>query len=138
VVAFGNKDLQQLRVIEQMIRDFNMPLYLEAVPTCREASGLALSSRNRYLTPEAKVQASRLNIGLHDTLQLVLNGMSPDEAEATTTAVLERLGWAMDYIAVRDAVTFQAVTSETTELAVLGAARLNGVRLIDNITHLRA
>lgn len=138
VVAFGNKDLQQLRVIEQMIRDFNMPLYLEAVPTCREASGLALSSRNRYLTPEAKVQASQLNTGLQDTLQLVLDGVSPHDSEAKTTAVLERHGWAVDYIAVRDAVTFQAVTSETTELAVLGAARLNGVRLIDNITRLRA
>jgi pantothenate synthetase len=90
------------------------------------------------LTPEAKVQASQLNIGLQDTLQLVLDGVSPKEAEATTTAVLVRQGWAVDYIAVRDAVTFQAVTSETTELAVLGAARLNGVRLIDNITRLRA
>ena len=138
VVAFGNKDLQQLRVIEQMIRDFNMPLYLEAVPTCREASGLALSSRNRYLTPEAKVQASQLNIGLQDTLQLVLDGVSPHDSEAKTTTVLERHGWAVDYIAVRDAATFQAVTSETTELTVLGAARLDGVRLIDNITCLRA
>jgi pantoate--beta-alanine ligase len=138
VVAFGCKDLQQLRVIEQMIRDFNMPLHLEAVPTCREANGLALSSRNRYLTPDAKVQASQLNTGLQDTLQLVLDGVSPDEAEATTTAVLERHGWAVDYIAVRDAVTFQAITPETSEVAVLGAARLNGVRLIDNITHLRA
>jgi pantoate--beta-alanine ligase len=121
-----------------MIRDFNMPIHLEAVPTCREASGLALSSRNRYLTPDAKVQASQLNTGLHDTLKLVLDGVSPDEAEATTTAVLERHGWAVDYIAVRDAVTFQAITPETSEVAVLGAARLNGVRLIDNITRLRA
>ena len=138
VVAFGCKDLQQLRVIEQMIRDFNMPLHLEAVPTCREANCLALSSRNRYLTPDAKAKASQLNTALQDTLQLVLDGVSPNEAEATTTAVLERHGWAVDYIAVRDAVTFQAITPETSEVAVLGAARLNGVRLIDNITRLRA
>jgi pantoate--beta-alanine ligase len=137
MVAFGSKDLQQLRVIEQMIRDFNMPIHLKAVPTCREASSLALSSRNRYLTPDAKVQASQLNVGLQDTLQLVLDGVSPDEAEATTTADLEEHGWAVDYIAVRDAVTFQAITPETTELAILGAARLDGVRLIDNITRLR-
>ena len=137
VVAFGCKDLQQMRVIQQMIRDFNMPIKLEEVPTTREASGLALSSRNRYLTPDAKVQASELNQGLQNTLRQVMAGISPVAAEAKTTADLEEHGWAVDYIAVRDAVTFQAITPETTEVAVLGAARLHGVRLIDNITAIR-
>ena len=137
VVAFGCKDLQQMRVIQQMIRDFNMPIKLEEVPTTREASGLALSSRNRYLTPDAKVQASELNQGLQNTLRQVMAGTSPVAAEAKTTADLEEHGWAIDYIAVRDAVTFQAITPETTEVAVLGAARLHGVRLIDNITAIR-
>ena len=137
VVAFGCKDLQQMRVIQQMIRDFNMPIHLEEVPTTREASGLALSSRNRYLTPDAKVQASELNQGLQNTLRQVMAGTSPAAAEAKTTADLEEHGWAVDYIAVRDAVTFQAITPETTEVAVLGAARLHGVRLIDNITATR-
>jgi len=138
VVAFGCKDLQQMRVIQQMIRDFNMPIHLEDVPTTREASGLALSSRNRYLSPDAIVQASELNQGLQNTLRQVMAGTSPDAAEAKTTADLEEHGWAVDYIAVRDAVTFQAVTPETTEVAVLGAARLHGVRLIDNITAVRS
>ena len=138
VVAFGCKDLQQMRVIEQMIRDFNMPIHLDAVPTFREASGLALSSRNRYLTPEAKTKASELNQGLQDTLRQVAAGASPDEAEAKTNAVLEEHGWDVDYIAVRDAVTFQAIMPETTELAVLGAARLHSVRLIDNITAIQS
>jgi len=137
VVAFGCKDLQQMRVIQQMIRDFNMPIHLEEVPTTREASGLALSSRNRYLTPDAKVQASELNQGLQNTLRQVMAGTSPAAAEAKTTADLEEHGWAIDYIAVRDAVTFQVITPETTEVAVLGAARLHGVRLIDNITATR-
>jgi pantoate--beta-alanine ligase len=137
VVAFGCKDLQQMRVIQQMIRDFNMPIHLEEVPTTREASGLALSSRNRYLTPDAKVQASELNQGLQNTLRQVMAGTLPDAAEAKTTADLEEHGWAIDYIAVRDAVTLQAITHETAEVAVLGAARLSGVRLIDNITTLR-
>jgi pantoate--beta-alanine ligase len=137
VVAFGCKDLQQMRVIQQMIRDFNMPIHLEEVPTTREASGLALSSRNRYLTPDAKVQASELNQGLQNTLRQVMAGISPDAAEAKTIADLEEHGWVIDYIAVRDAVTFQAITPETTEVAVLGAARLHGVRLIDNITAIR-
>ena len=137
VVAFGCKDLQQMRVIQQMIRDFNMPIHLEEVPTTREASGLALSSRNRYLTPDAKVQASELNQGLQNTLRQVMAGISPDSAEAKTIADLEEHGWAIDYIVVRDAVTFQAITPETTEVAVLGAARLHGVRLIDNITAIR-
>ena len=138
VVAFGCKDLQQMRVIEQMIRDFNMPIHLDAVPTFREVSGLALSSRNRYLTPDAKVQASQLNQGLQDTLRQVMAGISPDVAEAKTTAVLEEHGWDVDYIVVRDAVTFQTITPETTEVAVLGAARLHGVRLIDNITAIQS
>ena len=138
VVAFGCKDLQQMRVIEQMIRDFNMPIHLEAVPTTREVSGLALSSRNRYLTPDVKVQASQLNQGLQDTLRQVMAGISPDVAEAKTTAVLEEHGWDVDYIVVRDAVTFQTITPETTEVAVLGAARLHGVRLIDNITAIQS
>ena len=138
VVAFGCKDLQQMRVIQQLINDFNMPIHLEAVPTTREASGLALSSRNRYLTPEAKTKASELNQGLQDTLRQVIAGTSPASAEAKTTAVLEEHGWDVDYIAVRDAVTFQAITPETTEVAVLGAARLDGVRLIDNITAIRS
>ena len=137
VVAFGCKDLQQMRVIQQMIRDFNMPIHLEEVPTTREASGLALSSRNRYLTPDAKVQASELNQGLQNTLRQVMAGTLPDAAEAKTTADLKEHCWAIDYIAVRDAVTFQAITPETTEVAVLGAARLHGVRLIDNITAIR-
>jgi len=137
VVAFGCKDLQQMRVIQQMIRDFNMPIHLEEVPTTREASGLALSSRNRYLTPDAKFQASELNQGLQNTLRQVMAGISPDSAEAKTIADLEEHGWAIDYIVVRDAVTFQAITPETTEVAVLGAARLHGVRLIDNITAIR-
>jgi len=137
VVAFGCKDLQQMRVIQQMIRDFNMPIHLEEVPTTREASGLALSSRNRYLTPDAKFQASELNQVLQNTLRQVMAGTSPVAAEAKTTADLGERGWAVDYIAVRDAVTFQAITPETTEVAVLGAARLHGVRLIDNITAIR-
>ncbi len=126
-----------MRVIQQMIHDFNMPIHLDAVPTYREASGLALSSRNRYLTPEAKTKASELNQGLQDTLRQVLAGTSPAAAEAKSTSVLEEHSWAVDYIAVRDAVTLQAITHETTEVAVLGAARLSGVRLIDNITALR-
>ena len=137
VVAFGCKDLQQMRVIQQMIRDFNMPIHLEEVPTTREVSGLALSSRNRYLTPDAKVQASQLYRGLQDTLQLVLDGTPPDVAEAKTTAVLEEHGWDVDYIAVRDAATLGQVTPESIAIAVLGAAKLNGVRLIDNITRIR-
>ena len=137
MVAFGSKDLQQMRVIQQMILDFNMPIHLDAVPTCREASGLALSSRNRYLTPDAKVQASQLYRGLQNTLQLVLDGTPPDEAEATATAALEKHGWTVDYIAIRDGATLGQLTPESVAIAVLGAARLNGVRLIDNITRIR-
>jgi pantoate--beta-alanine ligase len=137
VVAFGCKDLQQMRVIQQMIRDFNMPIHLDAVPTFREASGLALSSRNRYLTPDAKVKASQLYRGLQDTLQLVLDGTPPNEAEATATAALEKHGWTVDYIAIRDGATLGQLTPESIAIAVLGAAKLNGVRLIDNITRIR-
>lgn len=137
VVAFGCKDLQQLRVIEQMINDFNMPISVKAVPTSREASGLALSSRNRYLSRDAKAQASQLSSGLREALRLISEGTTPKNAEAITTTCLEQQGWQVDYIAVRDALTFQCITPESVSLAVLGAARLSGVRLIDNITATR-
>ncbi|MFM7188165.1 MAG: pantoate--beta-alanine ligase [Armatimonadota bacterium] len=133
-VAFGSKDLQQMRVIQQLIRDFNLPIHLDAVPTIREPNGLALSSRNRYLTPAAKTKTSELNQGLQDTLQLVAAGVAPKAAESKTIAHLTEQGWVVDYVAIRDAMTLQPITNATSEVAVLGAARLDGVRLIDNIT----
>lgn len=133
-VAFDSKDLQQMRVIQQLIRDFNLPIHLDAVPTIREPNGLALRSRNRYLTPAAKTKASELNQGLQYTLQLVSAGVPPKAAESKTIAHLTEQCWAVDYVAVRDAMTLQPITNATSEVAVLGAARLNGVRLIDNIT----
>lgn len=134
VVALGCKDLQQLRVIEQLVCDLNMPLKIHAVPTFRDENHLALSSRNRYLTPDGKAQASQLYSALRQTLRLVSEGTTPEYAEASTTTLLEQQGWQVDYMAVRDAITFQSITPESVSLAVLGAARLNGVRLIDNIT----
>lgn len=137
VVGMGCKDLQQLRVIQQMVRDFNLPVEIAAVPTCREESGLALSSRNRYLSDGDKVQALQLYQGLKETLRLFKNGTDVTIAETKTTASLTENGWNVDYIAIRDALTLSPITAATIDVAVLGAARIGGVRLIDNIVEPR-
>lgn len=137
VVGMGCKDLQQLRVIQQMVRDFNLPVEIAAVPTCREESGLALSSRNRYLSDSDKVQALQLYQGLKETTRLFKNGTDVTIAETKTTAALTENGWNVDYIAIRDALTLSPITPATIDVAVLGAARIGGVRLIDNIVEPR-
>jgi pantoate--beta-alanine ligase len=138
VVAFGCKDLQQMRVIQQLINDFNMPIYLEEVPTTREKSGLALSSRNRYLTPDGKFQASQLYRALDVAHILLSAGDSANEIETLTKGFLEADGWEVDYLAIRDGATLGQLTPDTVCIASLGAAKLHGVRLIDNITRMRS
>lgn len=133
-VAMGNKDLQQLRVVGQMISDFNMPIHLLRVPTYREASGLAMSSRNRYLSDDSRAAAVQLYEVLRRTWVQVSGGTEVGTAQRDAVATLEGGGWQVDYVVVRDSETLQAINGATREVAVLGAARLNGVRLIDNIT----
>lgn len=134
IAVFGRKDYQQLFIIRELVRQFNLPIDIIAGETQREASGLALSSRNGYLNPAQKLEAPRLS----RTLQLVVDNVrkgNHDYAaiEAQTSQYLTQLGWIVDYISIRSADTLLPATVDDEALVVLGAARQGQTRLIDNI-----
>ncbi|MGV8990850.1 MAG: pantoate--beta-alanine ligase [Thiobacillus sp.] len=132
--VFGKKDFQQLQVIRELVRQFNLPIEILAGDTLREASGLAMSSRNAYLSESERFQAAQLQGQLAAIVAAIRAGERDFEALcATASRHLKMAGWRVDYIAVRDAATLQVPTSGSTRLVVLGAAWLGATRLIDNI-----
>ncbi|MDX1606554.1 MAG: pantoate--beta-alanine ligase [Candidatus Competibacterales bacterium] len=134
VAVFGEKDYQQLRVIQRMVADLDFPIEIIGVPTVREASGLALSSRNHYLTPAERAQAPLLYRTLHDTAQRLRAGET-DHA-GLTAAVLARLeagGLRPEYFEIRTETLAEPAGHSPDELVVLAAAWLGRARLIDNL-----
>lgn len=132
--VFGKKDFQQLRVIRELVRQFNLPIEILAGDTLREASGLAMSSRNGYLSESERGQAAQLQSQLAAIVAAIQAGERDFEALcATASRHLKMAGWRVDYVALRDAATLQPPTSGSTRLVVLGAAWLGETRLIDNI-----
>lgn len=133
--VFGEKDFQQLAVVRQMVRDLDLPLAILGVPTVREADGLALSSRNRYLSPQERAVAPALNAALVAVAEKVAAGGRVAAAVKAAAAAIERAGFAsVDYIAVRDAETlgeWKAASGRPGR--VLAAAWLGRTRLIDNV-----
>lgn len=134
IAVFGKKDFQQLRVIQALVRQFNMPIEIIAAETTREADGLAMSSRNGYLTAEQRAKAPQLYRELQKATQAIRNG-TPDfrSLEAEIELILSADGWVVDYIAVRSSSTLAPALNVDKNLVVLGAARLGNTRLIDNI-----
>lgn len=134
VAVFGKKDFQQLRVIRDLVQQFNLPIEIVAGATLREADGLAMSSRNGYLTPAERAQAPQLHRELATLATAVEAGeRAYDTLGATARRRLNMAGWRVDYITVRDAATLTAPTLATTHAVVLGAAWLGKTRLIDNL-----
>ena len=134
VAVFGRKDFQQLRVIQELVRQFNLPIEIVAGDTLREADGLALSSRNAYLGASERIQAAALQHELAAIVAAIQAGERDFAALAAAAARhLKMAGWRVDYVALRDAATLQPPTPESTRLVVLGAAWLGKTRLIDNI-----
>lgn len=134
VAVFGQKDFQQLLIIRSMIRQFNLPIEIVAGETVREANGLAMSSRNGYLSFAEKTQAVGLARALQDVVTSVQQGdYQFAELEAKATQQLTALGWQVDYVAIRSAKTLLLASMADEELVVLGAAKLGKTRLIDNI-----
>lgn len=134
VAVFGEKDFQQLLVIRRMVRDLDMPIEILGEATVREADGLALSSRNQYLTVEQRQQAP----ALYETLQylrarLQQNGVDYTDLEQDAIMRLEKKGFSPDYVAIRHSETLQEPQSHTDPLVILAAARLGQTRLIDNL-----
>lgn len=134
VACFGKKDYQQLHVISAMVADLNFPVQIIPVDTGRAEDGLALSSRNGYLTEDERKEAPRLYKVLKGIKEAILAGRY-DYAVLEEAAVkeLQDHGWQVDYIEVRDAKTLQIAHAGDRHVVLLGAARLGKPRLIDNI-----
>lgn len=135
IAIFGEKDFQQVAVIRQMVRDLDMPLSIVGAPTTRERDGLALSSRNAYLTPTERQIAPALNRAIRDAAKRVKAGETPDRAAAAASAGIVAAGFAsVDYVAIRDAATLGPYVSAARRPGrVLAAAWLGKTRLIDNV-----
>ena len=131
---FGEKDYQQLLLIQKMVEDLNFPIEIKAVITCRETDGLAMSSRNSRLSLEQRKQAPRLYQVLVGVRQHILAAQQPfDEIEKQAVKLLEQSGFEVDYVAIRNRFTLQTVKTGLNQIIILAAVRLENVRLIDNI-----
>ncbi|HEX6536336.1 MAG TPA: pantoate--beta-alanine ligase [Gemmatimonadaceae bacterium] len=135
VAVFGQKDIQQATLIRAMARELDMPVKVVVAPTVRDADGLALSSRNVYLTPESRRRA----LVLPRTLRSIASAFDAGQYDAV---VLEQLGWEtlatepdvqVDYLAIVDPVKLEPVAVAEQGTIVAVAARVGGTRLIDNV-----
>ncbi len=135
VAVFGQKDFQQVAVIKRMVRDLNYPIEIICAPIVREKDGLAMSSRNAYLTPELRTNALSISRALFAAQKSVLAGERKSAVlEAAICDEVVVHGWLPDYINVIDAETLSAIeTVIPGKSAILIACRCNGLRLIDNI-----
>jgi pantoate--beta-alanine ligase len=134
VAVFGEKDFQQLAVIRRMVEELCMPVQIIGAATVRAADGLALSSRNQYLTPAERALAPRIYAELQAAAQRLKAGDADFAGiEGTGLRALEIAGFRPDYFSVRLAADLSPPTPGASELVVLTAARLSRARLIDNI-----
>ncbi|WP_432257967.1 pantoate--beta-alanine ligase [Cupriavidus sp. TMH.W2] len=141
VAVFGKKDYQQLMIVRRMVQQFALPIDIIPAETVRSDDGLALSSRNRYLSPDERAEAPVLYRTLHDVRDTVLGSdrASADllAVEASAKASLAKRGWKPDYVSIRKRVDLQAPTREEflagEPLVILTAAKLGATRLIDNL-----
>lgn len=134
IALFGEKDYQQLAIIRQMVRDLDLPVEIVGVPTQRDADGLALSSRNAYLTEEERRAARALPRALGEAAGSIQAGGDVAAALAGAREKLARAGFdPIDYVELRDAETLQPVTNVDRPARLLAAARLGRTRLIDNL-----
>jgi pantoate--beta-alanine ligase len=135
VAVFGEKDFQQLMVIRKMTSDLCMPIDIVGVATVREVDGLAMSSRNHYLTEKERLVAPRLHRILQDYREAIANGFDNyQHLERHAHEDLVAAGFKPDYVSIRDVETLDRVTPDTEAIVILAAARLGNTRLIDNVT----
>lgn len=131
---FGEKDWQQLTIIKRMVRHMNFPVVIQGVPTCRETDGLAMSSRNRYLTVEERRIAPTLFLTLRQAASWLQDGRTDyDEIEATSLTSLQDAGFEPDYFQIRDPDSLEPPAHSDSPVRIFAAARLGRARLIDNV-----
>jgi pantoate--beta-alanine ligase len=134
VAVFGKKDYQQLHVVRQMVAQLNVAVEIVGAETLRAPDGLALSSRNQYLTPDERTKAVFLYQMLAE-IQISLKRGLRDyvSLEENSVKALISHGWHVDYVAIRSQATLLAPESGERNLVILAAARLGKTRLIDNV-----
>ena len=134
VAAFGEKDYQQLRIVKRMARDLDLPVEIMAVPTVRDEHGLALSSRNQYLSADELASARQLNKILAKTADRLRAGATADAAATEAETALRAIGFtSVDYVALAHPETLAPMARLDGPGRLLAAARLGKTRLIDNI-----
>ncbi|VFR51912.1 Pantoate--beta-alanine ligase [plant metagenome] len=138
VAVFGKKDYQQLMIVRHMCRQFQLPVEILAHETVRDADGLALSSRNVYLTPDERAEAPQLYATLQDVQAGLRAGeLDTDVLEARARERLASRGWVVDYVSVRRQHDLRKASPQQVQagepLVVLVAAKLGATRLIDNL-----
>lgn len=132
--VFGKKDYQQLLVVREMVRQFNLPIEIVAGETVRAPDGLALSSRNGYLSDAERAEAPRLYATLREIAQAIEAGTRDFRAlEQRARDRLDKAGWQVDYVAVQQRPSLEPAQPGDRELVALAAARLGKTRLIDNL-----
>ena len=134
--VFGRKDAQQARIVERMVRDLNMPVRIVVAPTVREADGLAMSSRNAYLSPEERRRAADIRAALETARRMAAAGERNSGALCRAVARLLAEGFpsmTIDYISVVDYHSFEVVRRLSGESLLAVAVRLGTTRLIDNV-----
>lgn len=138
VAIFGEKDFQQLAVIRRFVRDLDIPVEIAGGATLREADGLAMSSRNVYLSPEERAIAPTIYRVLREAAELVRKRQPFDRIEIEASQALTAAGFVVDYFAIRDALSLGTpyAAADPKRLRLLVAAKLGKTRLIDNISAL--
>lgn len=134
IALFGEKDFQQLSIVRKMVTDLCIPVEVIGVPTVRDVDGLALSSRNSYLSPSQRRIAPLLHETLASCREAIACGFDNFlQLESHARMKLLQAGFTPDYFAIRDAHTLRNITASTEEIAILAAAKLGRTRLIDNV-----
>ncbi|KWS19881.1 pantoate--beta-alanine ligase [Pseudomonas syringae] len=134
LAIFGEKDFQQLAVIRAMVRDLNMPIQIIGEPTVRADDGLALSSRNGYLSDAQRAAAPALYQAIRQTADVISAGEQDfDALLASKKQQLEAAGFRIDYLEIRDATSLRPATADNRDVVILAAAFLGKTRLIDNL-----
>ncbi len=131
--CFGEKDWQQLQVVRRMVADLHLPVAVIGIATVREADGLALSSRNRYLAADERTRAPALHRALRHAAGRLAAGAEAAAALAEATAALTADGFAVDYFALVDGPSLRAIPALVPGARLIAAARLGPVRLLDNL-----
>ena len=133
LAVFGEKDYQQLMIIKAMAERYQLPVYIESGPIAREPSGLAMSTRNQYLSKDERETAAKLYQVMTQAQQRIRSGQRVDNAKAQAERALSQ-HFELDYVEILDANTLSQITDTSRKIAILCAVFLGTTRLIDNLT----